>query len=75
MAPLMAPLGAIIILLSAMAQSGGCSAQGRLYAEGAQVEAYRVTGVRTRTAVPVYVVCRGTLWVWPSTGEPVIRVR
>jgi len=47
----MAPLGTLIIVLSAIAQSGGCSAQERFYPERAQIEAYRVTGVRTRTAV------------------------
>jgi hypothetical protein len=71
----MAALGATVILLSTIAQAGACSAQGRPYPQGAQVEAYRVTGVRTRTAVPVYVVCRGGVWVWPSTGIAVVRVR
>jgi hypothetical protein len=49
----------------------GCIAQVHRYPEGARIEAHLVTGIKTRTAVPVYVVCRGGIWVWPGTGKPV----
>jgi hypothetical protein len=66
-------LASLVATSSSLAAEGGCIAEGRKYAEGAQVEAYRVTGRRTRTAVPVYVVCRGATWIWPGTGMPVAR--
>jgi hypothetical protein len=52
----------------------GCKVNGRKYPDGARIESHLVTGVRSRTAVPVYVVCRDKIWVWPSTGDAVIRV-
>jgi hypothetical protein len=59
---------------AATSGSGDCEAEGREYPDGARIQSYRVTGIRTRTAVPVYVVCRGGSWIWPGTGEPVARV-
>jgi hypothetical protein len=53
-------------------ESGGCVAEGRKHPEGARIEAHRVTGLRTRTAVPVFVECRGGTWIWPGTGMPVV---
>lgn len=64
-----------IVFAATQTKAETCIAEGRQYPEGARVESYRITGVRTRTAVPVYVVCRGTTWVWPSTNEPVVRQR
>jgi hypothetical protein len=51
----------------------GCRVEGREYVEGTQIEAYRITGMRTRTAVPVYVICRHGQWVWPGTNEAVVQ--
>jgi hypothetical protein len=55
----------------AQAEGRSCEAEGHYYREGTRVESFRVTGVRTRTVIPVYVACRGGLWVWPSNGAPV----
>ena len=58
---------------TAEAAGGGCQAEGREYVEGTQIETYRVTGMRTRTAVPVYVICRHGQWVWPGTNDAVVQ--
>jgi hypothetical protein len=60
---------------ASVAEANVCAAGRDKYPEGARIEAYRVTGVRTRTPVAVYVLCRNGRWVWPSTGEVVTRVR
>jgi hypothetical protein len=74
------PATSVVVALAgvapvAQAAVHSCLAEGHYYSEGTRVESYRVTGVRTRTAVPVYVICRGGKWVWPSTNEPVERQR
>ena len=66
-------LAGLVAMSSSSAAAGGCIAEGRQYPEGARVEIYRVTGRRTRTAVPVFVVCRGGAWIWPRTGVPVVK--
>jgi hypothetical protein len=66
---------AVLLAPPSAAQANGCAAGDHKYPEAARVEAYRVTGTRTRTPVPVYVVCRAGTWVWRSTGEAVTRIR
>jgi hypothetical protein len=70
-------MAASLVLHGPVAQAEGqcCKAEGHYHREGTRVESFRVTGVRTRTVIPVYVVCRGGLWIWPSNGEPVARQR
>jgi len=70
-------MAASLMLQGSVAQAEGwsCEAEGHYHREGTRVESFRVTGGRTRTVVPVYVVCRGGLYVWPGNGEPVARQR
>ena len=66
----------IIVSLASRARAADvCVAEGRNYPEGVKIESYLVTGVRTRTVVPIYIVCRGGTWIWPGTNEPVQPVR
>src|SRR5215831_16144570 len=54
-------MAASLMLQGSVAQAEGwsCEAEGHYHREGTRVESFRVTGGRTRTVVPVYVVCRG----------------
>jgi hypothetical protein len=50
----------------AVAGAGCVTAQGVIYSEGARIPLHLATGYQTRTAVPVYAVCRNGRWITTS---------